>query len=1295
MQANTEGNTMLKVLCLEDSPQDVEIMRELLVGAGYDLKMDCTAVEKEFVSFLRSSTYDIILSDFKLPGFDGFTALRWAMEICPNVPFICISGTIGEEKAIELLKQGAFDYIIKDRLARLPAAMKRALDEVKEKEIRRRTEKELLSEQIMLARTESVAHVGSWEWDIATDTVIWSDELFQIFQRDPQEGAPSFAEHPAFYHPDDMARLQIAVEAAVNDGTPYVLELRAIRKDGETRVCVARGVTEMDPGGRVVRLFGSLQDITERKQSEVALRESEEKYRSFFENSMDAILLATPDGKILSANHAACEMFGYLEEELIKLGRSGIMDITDPRLSAFLSERELKGKARSELTLIRKDGTRFPSEISSANFKSREDQESASIIIHDITTRKHAEEALRQSEEKFRCLFESSWDAIMIMEPPSWNFTTGNPATVKMFEAKNEEEFVSHGPWELSPDRQPDGRASAEKSKEMIEAAMREGSHFFEWTHRRIGGKEFPADVLLTRMERNGKMILQATVRDITERKLVEEKVHKQEETLRLAVDATADGIWDWDIQTNKEFFSPRWCEIIGYSIDDPEFLHTYDSWASRIHPEDKDYVITSLTNHLEKGFTYDVEFRHLHKSGEYRWQKSLGKAIRNESNKPVRMVGCIRDITERKRAEEKLSESEVKYRSILQSATDAIVTADNNGIIIGWNSGAERIFGYSYTEAAGQSLTSLMPLFHRDGHTIGMKRVQSGGDQHVIGKTVELEGLRKDNSVFPIELSLSIWETKAGHFFTGIIRDITERKQAEESLRESEDRFRTLYENATIGLYRTAPDGTILLANKKLVKMLGYTSFQQLAERNLEKDGFESSSQRKEFLEKIERDGEVNGHDAKWILQNGNAIFVLESARAIRDAQGKTMYYDGTVEDNTERRQMEEGLRQMQKLEGLGTLAGGIAHDFNNILGIILAYITSTKRFKDDTKKLDLAVDTIVKAVERGKTLVQQILTFARKTETAFGAVDVNDVVMEIMTMIMETFPQNLTYGQNYDKAVPYINADRSQLYQVLLNLCVNARDAMPKGGVLIINTCIVSSIRLCNRHPEAVASSYVCIEVIDTGEGMTEETQKRIFEPFFTTKEIGKGTGLGLAVVFGIVKIHKGFIDVESELGNLPAGKAGGTTFRVYLPASRAAEPISVKDEETLEEIPGGTETLLVVEDEEMLMMSLRMVLVEKGYKVLSTGDGLAGVNMYKERKKEIAVVLTDLGLPKMNGMEVCAHIKKINPSARLIVATGYLDPEMKEEFLKAGIQNFLLKPYDLKQVLKVIRAVLDGKS
>jgi len=512
------------------------------------------------------------------------------------------------------------------------------------------------------------------------------------------------------------------------------------------------------------------------------------------------------------------------------------------------------------------------------------------------------------------------------------------------------------------------------------------------------------------------------------------------------------------------------------------------------------------------------------------------------------------------------------------------------------------------------------------------------------------------------------------------------ERKQAEEALIASELRYRRLFESAKDGiLILDAEAGKIIDANPFLLEILDYSREEVIGKELWEIGSFKNIIANQDTFRKLQLQEYIHYEHLLLYNKDGVTIHVEFVSNIYFMDEHKVIQCN--IRDITERERIEEQMRQLQKLEGLGTLAGGIAHDFNNILGIILAYITSTKRFKDDAKKLDLAVNTIVKAVERGKTLVQQILTFARKTETEFGAVNVNDVVMEIMVMIFETFPKILTYAQNFDKTVPYINADRSQLHQVLLNLCVNARDAMPSGGVLTINTRMVSVASLRNQHPDAAASGYVCIEVSDTGEGMSEEIKKRIFEPFFTTKGIGKGTGLGLSVVFGIVQAHKGYIDVESELGK-------GTTFRLYLPASQVAAPISVKDEETLEEIPGGTETLLVVEDEEMLMMSLRMVLVEKGYKVLSTVDGLTALKIYQERKDDIALVLTDLGLPNMNGLEVCQRIKKINPNEHIILATGFLDPEMKAEFLDAGIHHFLYKPYDLKKVLKVVREVLEGK-
>jgi PAS domain S-box-containing protein len=1024
--------------------------------------------------------------------------------------------------------------------------------------------------------------------------------------------------------------------------------------------------------------------IQERKQAEEAMREGETRYRSVLQSATDAIVTVDSSGMIIGWNSAAEHIFGYSYTEAIGQSFTSIVSLYSfdkhtNGMKGLQSEggQNIIGKT-IEFQGFRKDKSVFPIELSLSSWETKSGQFFTGII-RDITERKQAEEELKRSEEKYRSIFENVQDVY---------YETLFDGTI--LEISPSIEFISKGQY-----RRSDliGKSMYEfyvdsKSRDTIIAAIQKTDSVtdFEVQLKNRDGSSVPcsisAKMSFTAEGRPEKII--GSMHDISERKQAEDDLQFRNVVLSTQQEASIDGILVVDEDANIISYNHRFVEMWGV----PQGM---------VEKKSDEPVLKFVMNQAmdPRSFLQQVQYLYGHKLETSRDEIILKNGqvfdrysapMVGQNDRYYGRVWYFRDITERKRAEEALRETRDYLENLLSFANAPIIVWDNNNRITRFNLAFERLTGYTMYDVVGKRPEMLFSAEMQADFSALLSRTSDG--ENLI--SVEMPIHCKDGSN-----RIVLWNTAniyAADVKTIIAtiahgQDITDRKQAEEALQESELRFRSLYENTTIGLYRTTPDGDILLANPTLVKMLGYTSFQELTERNLEKDGFESSSQRKEFLEKIERDGEVKNLDAKWIRQDGMAIFVLESARAIRDSHGKTLYYDGTVEDITERKQMEEGLRQMQKLEGLGTLAGGIAHDFNNILGIILAYITSTKRFKDDPTKLDLAVDTIVKAVERGKTLVQQILTFARKTETEFGAVNVNDVVMEIMTMIFETFPKILTYTQNFDKSITFINADRSQLHQVLLNLCVNARDAMPKGGVLTINTRMVSSISLRNQHPEAVASSYVCIEVSDTGEGMSEKIRNRIFEPFFTTKELGKGTGLGLAVVFGVVQSHKGFIDVESELGK-------GTTFRLYLPTSQVAEPISEKEEETLEEIPGGTETLLVAEDEEMLMMSLQMVLVEKGYKVLSAGDGLTALKIYQEKKNDVALVLTDLGLPKMNGKDVCAQIKKLNPNARMIIATGYLDPEMKSEFLKAGVQNFLFKPYDLRKVLKLVRQVLDEK-
>ena len=635
------------------------------------------------------------------------------------------------------------------------------------------------------------------------------------------------------------------------------------------------------------------------------------------------------------------------------------------------------------------------------------------------------------------------------------------------------------------------------------------------------------------------------------------------------------------------------------------------------------------------------------------------------------------------------LWKTQEEFRTTLYSIGDAVITTDTNGKVQYLNVVAEQLTGWKEDDAKNKPLEEVFHIVNE----VTRVRVQNPvqlvlKEGHVVGLANHTLLISKDEKEIPIADSGSPIRDEKNEIIGVVLvfRDQTEERTSQKLLEDSETKYRRLFEAARDGiLILDAETGKIVDVNPFLIEMLGYPHEHFLGKNVWDLGLLKDLVANEEKFSELREKEFIRYEDLPLETFDGRRMEVEFVSNVYLVDHHKVIQCN--IRDITERKQMEDQLRQMQKLEGLGTLAGGIAHDFNNILGIILAYVAGINRFKDDTKKLDLASDTITKAVQRGKALVQQILMFARKTETSFGAVNVNEIVMETVTMVMETFPKIITCSQNFDNMIPYINADRSQLNQVLLNLCVNARDAMPNGGVLSINTRMVSFADLRNQHPEAAASSYVCIEVSDSGEGMTPEIQKRIFEPFFTTKGPGKGTGLGLSVAYGVIQSHKGFIDVESKLGK-------GTTFRVYLPISQIVEPVIEKIEGTLEEIQGGTETLLIVEDEEMLLMSLQLVLIEKGYNVLSACDGFTALKIYQEQKNNIALVLTDFGLPSISGLEVCHNIKQMNPKERIILATGFLDPEMKAEFLKVGVSQFLFKPYDLRKMLKEVREVLDEK-
>ena len=611
----------------------------------------------------------------------------------------------------------------------------------------------------------------------------------------------------------------------------------------------------------------------------------------------------------------------------------------------------------------------------------------------------------------------------------------------------------------------------------------------------------------------------------------------------------------------------------------------------------------------------------------------------------------------------------------LLERADDAIILTDAAGAITYWNSGAARMYGWEKKEALGQNLHALLRTEPSDStqtlETIAQDNSHGEG---------ELHQSRRDGERIVVA---SRWTaTGDGSPRLQINTDISTHKRIEEALRESEERYRRFVtEDFTANLV-VSPDGQILTCNPAFATNFGFDSIEEALSGNFlallrsRQDGVE-------LLEMVRQQGTVDRHELEMRQRDGDRVYVV--ARVIgRFSEGELSELQVYLFNDTKRKRLEQQLIQAQKMEGLGTLAGGIAHDFNNILAIILGYTNRLETFRSKPKEVPGAIKVIKEAVERGAALVQQLLTAARQTEARFSSLDLNALLRELEKMLQATFPKMINFELHLQPDLPPITADRSQIHQVLLNLCVNARDAMQQGGTLTLETGLVPGAQLTEMFTGAAADNYACLRVRDTGSGMTREVKSHIFEPFFTTKERGKGTGLGLSVVYGVVNNHRGFVQVESEPN-------AGTTFLIYLPVEHSLDERGGADGRGIPRRQDAPQTILLVEDEEMLRELGVEILEGEGYRVIAAKDGVEAVEFFEANQEEIGLVICDLGLPRLGGREAFLKMKESKPAVRVIIASGYLEPVIRSEMLKAGVLDTIQKPYDFNVLLAKIRSLI----
>ncbi len=627
-----------------------------------------------------------------------------------------------------------------------------------------------------------------------------------------------------------------------------------------------------------------------------------------------------------------------------------------------------------------------------------------------------------------------------------------------------------------------------------------------------------------------------------------------------------------------------------------------------------------------------------------------------------------------------------------------AVVIADATGQIVLVNGQTEIMFGYRRDELIGQTIEILMPGRHRDRHVAHRDGYNLAPRTRLMGLGLDLVGRRNGGEEFPIEVSLSPTETDEGMLIIGMVHDITARKNAEQERKESEERYRSLFENALFGIFRSTPAGAFMDANPTLCSMLGYDSVEDLLQTGPSFDVFRNSSQRMAVLEELERHDRLRSFDAVWTRRDGTPITVRLSGRTVRDARGEISSLEMFAEDVTHRLALEEQLRHSQKMEAIARLADSVVHDFNNLLAIISTQSELVLDL-DDLRSIRHETEVIASTAERAAALTKQLLAFSRKQEIEPRVFSLNDLLRNMDQMVGPLLSKNIESTTILGTNLGNVLADPGQIEQVVMNLVVNARDAMPNGGKLKIETANVDLDAFYARdHLDVAPGPYVSLAVTDTGVGISDEVRSRIFEPFFTTKPSGHGTGLGLSTVYAIVNKAHGRVWLYSEVNQ-------GTTFKIYLP--RVDAPIErIRLEKAPIKVRETSLTILLVEDEERLQRSIKQILERAGYAVLPASQAVEALRIFEEHDGQIDLVLTDVGLPRIRGPELVVRLRSQRPDIAVIYMSGFGEDGVRPEEATEVPGRFIQKPFRRDALLRKIEktvahpastnaAVLSGRN
>ncbi|MCD6048957.1 MAG: multi-sensor hybrid histidine kinase, partial [Verrucomicrobia bacterium] len=1011
-----------------------------------------------------------------------------------------------------------------------------------------------------------------------------------------------------------------------------------------------------------------------RNQAELALRASEERLRTVTDTAQVGLVIVDQQHRYRYANPSYARILHLPTHEIVGQHVADVLPEVYPEQIRPRLDQAFAGERVSYELSITSPVTGESGRYYVVTYEPKKDHPDpvVVVVIVDITERKHAEDLLRASEGRYRALFDCAPDGIVVADPQG-TYLDANTSVLRMLGYAHEEFIGLDASHIVVPAEVPHIEPALSK--------INSGTDYHrEWQFRRKDGSTFAAEVIASLMP-DGNVL--AMFRDITERKQAEDELRRTNALLHAVADGTADAVFVKDLEGRYLLFNEaasRFAGRLPAEVLGKDDTALFDAeGAKQVMAHDRAVRESGQSQTNEECLTAAAVTR------TYLATKS---PYRDAQGNIIGTIGISHDITQRKRTEEALRNSEIRFHTVWEMANDALRLVDENGVIVAVNEAFCRLVGISRQELEGRPFTETylgdrnpLELQQRFQERFRERRIPAHEERRMTfraGNTVELE----ITSTF-VELP--------GHpaLLFGLFRDVTERKRAEQDLRESRRLLEKAQEVGHVGSWISDAGLTRKLTwSAETCRIFGLApeKFGGNVEAFLSLVHPEDRKAIEEASLAALAGERLYNLEHRIVRPDGSLRWVHEQADVERNSAGQPVRMVGVVQDITERRELEEQFRQSQKMDAIGQLAGGVAHDFNNILAAMMMQTELLVLTEDLPLEVQNGLQDIQASAERAANLTRQLLLFSRKQVMHTRELDLNEAVTSLFKMLQRIIGEHLDLQFNLCPRSLNIHADPGMLDQVLMNLVVNARDAMPEGGRI---TIVTSEKNLTKEEaaalPETSAGRYACMQVIDTGCGIPRENLTRIFEPFFTTKDPGKGTGLGLATVFGIVKQHGGTVIVESEVGR-------GTSFQILLPVAKPLEKAAEKT--TVKAKPrGGTETILLVEDDTSVRVLTRIVLERAGYRVVEASNGVEALELWSEHQDSVRLLLTDIVMPEgVSGRELAARLQTQNPKLRVVFTSGYSADIAGRELALAEGQNFIQKPAPPHKLLETVRHSLD---